>query len=323
MNKKRTLVKTVVSLLLAISIISLVAATANYTAVAATNGYTPQYSYWRWHNPTPTPMPTPTRTPVPSPTPTPTSTPAPTPLPTAAPASGTVYWKGDFEEGSFVDLTGGGNIANGQAQVTSGASMKVQTSNVFAGHYAVQTTVSSSSGINHAKAISWTPSRDISNYYFGAALYLPSDFVSKIGISGWVNVMQIHGMTGNDVPAALIANRLSDGTVKFTLWSMINGGTWRVVWQDTVNVSDYLGKWFTVMMHIDSSSKGMLELWINGNWKVTNYSNYASSDQYASGFVDAGIYVGAGTTNSLPMTVYIDNMVLASNYNSALSALYS
>ncbi len=340
MNKKGIVVKTIVGVLLAISVISLVSTAANYTVNAATPSfrygqYAHQSEFWygysAWRSITPTSLPTPTSSPratpsptsTPTPTTRPTPTPSPTPSPTTKPDSGTLYWKADFEEGNFQDLTGTAKTSNGEAQVTPGATLNVETSNVFAGHYAAQATVTYSSGINHAKAISWTPARNIADFYFGAAIYLPSDFVSKIGNSGWVNVMQIHGMTGNDVPAALMANKLSDGTVKFTLWSMINGGSWRMIWRDTIDVTNYLGKWFTAIMHIHSVSNGVLELWINGNLKVTNYSNYAPSDQYANGFVDAGTYVGSGTPNTLPMTVYVDNMVLASTYATAYSALYS
>ena len=218
-------------------------------------------------------------------------------------STGVVYWKADFEEGTFYDITDAGFSWGGDTQIDSPYSqISIATSPVFKGNYACKSQVitpppigyvspdSGQTGIVHAKALRWYPIYNLTEAYYGAAIYLSPGFSTVTGgANSWVNIMQVHGMSGLALPAFIIITKTSGGFLMMNLETKSNTGASSVLW----NTSAIVGQWFTVVFHLKFATEengGILEMWLNGNKVASQTGDYTPGGAYNSGFFDTGIY---------------------------------
>jgi hypothetical protein len=226
---------------------------------------------------------------------------------------GTVYWKADFEQGNFYDITNAGIGSGGEVQTEAGTStIQIIADNVFSGNYAVKATVLSQGGLNHAKALRWEPMRNLYQAYYGAALYIPTDF-NVVYPSGWANIMQVHDSNGSNVEAYLAVVGSSSGVMHLSLRSQ--NPNYVELWRDPNPIP--LGSWFTAVFYVNWQQNGQVCLWINNSLVVNATGDFSCKDGYPSGFFDAGIYLGANTPNPLPQSITFDDMICASTLQAA------
>ena len=236
-----------------------------------------------------------------------------------------VYWKADFEEGNFYDITDAGYGSGGQTQVDSPySSIAVESNNVFQGNYACKSQVitpppsnyvsqpSGSTGIVHAKALRWNPIDSLTETYYGAALYLSPGFSTVAGgANSWVNIMQIHGMSDtNALPAFLVITKSSSGTLLMNLDTKTHDGTSSRIWSAPAIV----GQWFTAVFYLRSTTNGELSLWINGQKVADHTGDYTMGGASVGGFFDTGIYQ---SYLSPAQYVLSDDMIVASTLEAA------
>jgi hypothetical protein len=228
---------------------------------------------------------------------------------TAAP-TGTVYWRTGFETGTYSEISSGG-----VAQLASApyAKLSIVTSPVFKGTYASRADVVSkpSSGIVRAKAIRWDPIRNLPQAYFGAALYLPSNFDVSTS-ANWVNIMQLHVMSdsASGLPACIIMTK-SNGVLKMNLYQKTVGGSEIYHWSGPAIV----GQWFTVVIYCHFVQNGHCSLWVNGNLVFDQAGDYRTGDpNYVGAFCDTGIYEDY---RSPVQYVVSDEMIIASTLAAA------
>jgi hypothetical protein len=216
-----------------------------------------------------------------------------------------VYWKAGFETGTFSEILNGG-----EPQLVSPpyAAMSIVTSPVFKGTYACKSSVVSqpSSGIVRAKAIKWSPVRDYAAAYFGAALYLPSNF-NVSASANWVNIMQLHCMSdsASGLPACIIMTKVG-GVLKMTLYQKTSTNQEIFHWIG----NPILGQWFTVVIYCHFVQNGHCSLWINDSLVFDQDGDYRTGDSsYPGAFFDTGIYQDY---RSPPQYVVSDEMIVAS-----------
>jgi hypothetical protein len=216
-----------------------------------------------------------------------------------------VYWSANFESGNFFEIT---NNGGGQVQRDAGASSVLITSNVFNGSYALNSSVNIAPGGGniHSKVVRWSPIRDLSVAYYGAALYLPFDFdVSSNYGASWVNIMQLHTLDGAyALPACLIMTK-SHGQIEMTLYSKSWDNLEHVYW----NGPSIIGEWFTVVFYCEFKENGNLTLWINNVQVASVIGDFRTGDSYNGPFFDTGIYQDY---TSPAQYVLSDDMIVAS-----------
>ena len=245
-----------------------------------------------------------------------------------SPPSEVVFWKADFETGTYYDFTDAGYNWGGETQEEPPYSaLTIITNPVFKGQYACKaevitpppsdyvSTPSGQIGLIHAKALRWHPIDTLTEAYYGAALYLSPGFSTiEGGANSWVNVIQVHGLGDSlALPAYLIISKTTSHVLKFNVETKDQIGTTTRFWQGDAIV----GQWFTIVFHLKFTTEangGILECWINGNKIASRTGDYTVGGAYASGFFDAGIYQ---SYLSPAQYVLIDEMIVASTLEAA------
>lgn len=203
---------------------------------------------------------------------------------------GVVYWKADFEEGTFYDITNAGMGWGGELQTGGNGKISIVASPVFKGNYACRAEVTATGVQSYAKPVRWAPMEDYTEAYYGAALYISPDF--GVTTSGWTNIMQLHETpSGSGVYVYISPMRDSKGVMHLSLRTQQPAGTYAELWRDTNPLP--VGKWFTVVFYAKLTTNGLLNCWIDGQ-PVTggpfSRNLAATSGQYQGPAFDAGIY---------------------------------
>jgi hypothetical protein len=185
---------------------------------------------------------------------------------------------------------------------------------VFKGNYASRAEIVTppSSGVSHAKALRWNPIADITEAYYGVALYLSPGFTIPRG--GWANIAQIHEMKSTGLALQYLAViRGSDGTPHLRLRSQDNAGGYH---DYGVDIPAPRGEWFTVVFHVRHTIDGQLKLWINNQLIGNVMGDFSNTDPvtHVAGFFDAGLY-----QNYICPAQYVifDEMIVASTLEAA------
>lgn len=227
----------------------------------------------------------------------------------------TIHWNANFNNGDFSEITADGG---GEVQSDNGATSTIVSANTFEGAYSVKSTVTTAptSGIIHSKVIRWLEPQSISEYYFGAALYLPTDFEVPLN-ANWVNIMQTHAK--NDSAYGIVALIMGQyaGELKMQLCQQDKDGVWHVR-----HVEDaILGQWFRVVLYCKFTETGHLGMYLStsttGGIEQVYFGDHdmRTSDNYYNGaFVDTGIYQSYQAPEQYVLS---DSMIVANSLSSA------
>ena len=228
---------------------------------------------------------------------------------------GTVYWSTGFETGDFSE------VATVNAWPDYGSYATVNTGPVYDGNYAVNLSITTPELCIYksckSELIQGSGINNHAEVYVGGAFYIPPGFTPKY----WAVIAQLKvPMPQNEEIALLQVG--SDGKLCFA--EEVNAGGWRQLWKDIEVYTS--NKWYTFVMHVvvDTEAKGgVLELWIDGEHKVTDYDDYHTNVEESGPNFQVDVYVDYYHPEDPeePKWILFDQLVAGSTYGACANYL--
>ncbi len=235
-------------------------------------------------------------------------------------SSGQVYWSAFFDNGNFNEIVNGGEVQTYPSSSNSGSVL--ESTNVFNGAYSANSSINNppASGVVRSKLIRWNVMQDTPQFYFGAALYIPSTF-SISPSANWCNIMQMHCKSddASGLPACIILCNQS-GMLKMYLYQKDSTGGENQYWIDNAP----LNQWFRVVIYAEFKQNGNLTMWLStsttgaltdANKVHTGIHDLRTGDPTCDGaFIDTGIYQDYRSPRNYILS---DSMIVASTLSLA------
>lgn len=233
---------------------------------------------------------------------------------TIAHAEGEIYWKADFEEGTFYDVLDGGLGGYGSVdhQPDAGSEVTIVTDS-FKGNYAAKCNVWDAGAgemwSNRAELSRWKPHRDLEEAYYGVALKLGPNFHPP---DTWSVITQLRTMDTQTDDRLLMEVHWNTGELMFVYW--FPDPEYNRPWQDNVPVP--IGEWFTVVIYARFTENGNYKLWVNEELVLNVDGDFRFRGDRVGPNFKAGVYVHTSSTQD--KYVIVDEMTSASTYELAL-----